>query len=63
MQRPQSPAAWAAVAALPVAIVGLVVMVVGMVADSDWWLLGSCLASLAILASTVALFRMQTRGK
>jgi hypothetical protein len=50
------------VAALPVALIGLVVLIAGLVNDSDLWLLGLGACSAASLTSAVAVFRMQTRG-
>jgi hypothetical protein len=50
------------VAAVPVALIGLVLLVMGIVNESDLWLMGLGLASIAMLTSAVAVFRLQTRG-
>jgi hypothetical protein len=50
------------VAAVPVALIGLVLLVMGIVNESDLWLMGLGLASIAMLTSAVAVFRRQTRG-
>jgi hypothetical protein len=63
VHRPESADAWAAVVAFPVGLIGLVVLVVGLAGDSDWWLVGGCLTFGASLVSAVAAFRMQTAGR
>jgi hypothetical protein len=47
---------------VPVALTGLVVLVLGVVNDSDLWLVGLGIGSIASLTSAVAVFRVQTRG-
>ena len=48
-------------AAAAVALVGAVVVVVGVVAGSDWWQVGLGLVSIACLVSVAAQFTMPTR--
>ena len=61
VHRPQDSAGWLAVAASSVALIGLVVLVLGVVNDSDLWLVGLGICSIASLTSAVTVFRMQTR--
>lgn len=58
---PQDSSGWLAVAAVPVALIGLVVLVLAVVNGSDQWLVGLGICSIASLTSAVAVFRMQTR--
>jgi hypothetical protein len=62
VHRPEGSAGRLAVAAVPVALIGLVLLVMGIVNESDLWLMGLGLASIAMLTSAVAVFRLQTRG-
>lgn len=63
VHRPKDTAGWLAVAAAPVALIGLAVLVLGLVNDSDLWLLGLGICSIASLTSAAAVLRMQTRGR
>lgn len=49
-------------AAAAVALVGAAVAVIGVVAESDWWLLGLGIVSIACLVSVGAQLRMKTGG-
>jgi hypothetical protein len=50
------------VASVPVALIGLALLVLGIVGDSELWLIGLGLASIAILTSAMAVFRFAAPG-